>query len=85
MALPLAWLDGIEAAERWLATVSRVGRSRAGVEGESKCEEERVEQDISTATTRDGIRMCSRGTVVTDGVRSPSCHHVRCHARWRPG
>jgi hypothetical protein len=40
-----------------------------------------VEEDFSTATTHDGIRLCPRGTAATDGVRSPSRHHARCRAR----
>jgi hypothetical protein len=46
MALPLAWLDCMEAAQWWLAMASRAVRSRAAaeaiaeVEGESEREEE---------------------------------------------
>jgi hypothetical protein len=67
MVLPLVWLLGTEAARLWLAMV----RSRAGAEviakaeGESEREEERVEEDFSTATTHDGIRLCPHGTAVT--------------------
>jgi hypothetical protein len=49
-------------------------RSRVGVdaiaeaEGKSECEE-RVEEGFSTATTRDGIRLCPLGTAMMGGVR----------------
>jgi hypothetical protein len=85
--LPFAWLDGTEVAQWWLDTVSIAARSRDGAEaiaeaeGESKREDERVEDDFSTATTRDGIRLCPRGTVATGSVRSPSHHLVRCQTR----
>jgi hypothetical protein len=92
MALPLAWLDSTEVAQWWLAMASRATRSQARAEviaeaeDESEREEKRVEEDFSTATTRDGIRLCPHGTAVTDGVRSPSRHHTRCHAHmhWQP-
>jgi hypothetical protein len=63
MALPLAKLDGTEATQWWLAMARRAAMSRAGeepiaeAEDESEHEEERVEEDFSTATTRDGIRL----------------------------
>jgi hypothetical protein len=54
----------------------RVGKSRAEVEaiaeaeGKSEREEERVEEDFSTATTGEGIRLCPHGMAATGGVRS---------------
>jgi hypothetical protein len=65
------WLGGDEQC--------RAAKSQAWAEGDSE-HEERVEEDFSTATTREGIRSCPRGTTATGGVWSPSHHRTWCHA-----
>jgi hypothetical protein len=72
------WLGGDEQR--------RVAKSRAGVEGIAEAEgeserEERVEEEFSNATTREGVRSWPRGTAATGGVWSPSHHRAWCRAR----
>jgi hypothetical protein len=57
-------------------------RGDSGSKGESECEEERVEEDFSTATTRDGIRLCPRGMAVY-GHHHVTMHNVT-HTCWQP-
>jgi hypothetical protein len=58
-----------------------------GGRAESTCEAVKVKSgSCPCAPTREIRTAGPRGTAVTGGVRSPSCHHARYRARacWRP-
>jgi hypothetical protein len=83
------WCSRLAANGSWLDSDEQrrvvKSRVRAGAiveaEGESECEEERLEEDFSIATMHEGIRSCPSGTAVTGGVRSPSHYRTWCNTR----